>query len=126
MRIIVVIIAILTSSCLCFGQTDTYNYGDTVTMQGQVTLVSYEMPTGDRYDTYILKLDETINVEANEEWEGHSNVKEIHLNIMNWEIENYVNQKIKLEGILFHALTVHHRRDVCIKVNAFEAPKPLD
>jgi len=105
---------------MCFGQTNTFNYGDTITLKGKVQLITYEMPTGNLYETYILLLDEYIKVKPNEDWEGHSMVNEVHINIMNDKIEQYKDQRIKLSGVLFHALTIHHRRDVCIKLETIE------
>ncbi len=116
MRTILSIILILNQCVLCLGQTDTFNYGDTVSLQGKVVFVMYEMPTDELFETYVLRLDKKINLKPNDDWEGQSEVTDIHLNIMNNKIKQYQNQNVKVSGVLFHALTIHHRRDVCIKV----------
>lgn len=107
---------LITISLLGIYNNPTYEYGDTTTLQGKVMKVVYETNGGSSYSTYILRLNNSINVNSNDEWEGHNNVREIHLNIINNEIEMYNDQTIKVEGMIFHALTAHHKRDICMKV----------
>ena len=109
-------ISIILFTLFSFGQKGSLNYEESAVLEGKVTLLTYEMPTGDLHDTYILVLDKPINVAGSKDWDAYMNVKEVHLNILNNKIEEYKGQKIRVEGVLFHALTIHDRRDVCIKV----------
>jgi hypothetical protein len=103
-----------------FSTLMMYNYNENATLTGMVTEVKYEMPPGDWYTTYILILDNKINVNANDEWDAKSNVDEVYLNIMNDQIEQYKNKIVSVTGNLFGALNIHHRRAVCIKVDKIE------
>ena len=116
MRTIILFTICLISYAFVYGQENAFNYEDTITINGNVILVTYETPNGVLHETYILKPDKIITVKSNKDWEGYSKVKEIHLNIMNNKIEEYKDKKIKVTGQLFHAKTYHNIRDICIKV----------
>jgi len=120
MKVFILLVISFTLRFVAFGQGETFNYGDTVILRGKVLQVVYEIPTGDKFTTYILQLNNPVNIKTNDEWEGLANVNQIHLNIMNPKVERYHNEIITVRGYLFHGLTIHHIRDLCIKVDRIE------
>lgn len=104
-----------------FTRQGIYNYNEEVTLTGVVNEIEYDMPEGGTYLTYILKLDQGINVNANESWEAKSGVAEIQLNIQNHKVMRFKNKTISVKGELFGAINEHHIREVCIKVEEIDS-----
>ncbi|MFK8006632.1 MAG: DUF4431 domain-containing protein [Saprospiraceae bacterium] len=106
-----------------FSQVDTLEYGNQYELIGEVVIAKYEMPTGDFFETYILRIENPIFVNKNLEWESIPMTKEVHLNISNPEVVDFKGKIVKVRGTLFHSLTIHHRRDACIKVESININK---
>ena len=81
------------------------------------------MPSGEKFETFLLSLSEEISIKKNQEFQAESNVTEVHLNISTEKLEAFNGKNISVKGTLFHALTIHDRRPVCIKVDEFELVK---
>jgi len=100
-------------SQLIFSQGYAFEYDNEYELKGTVQLVKYQLHSEIWKEAYILKLDSNISIQGNDELKD---IEEIHINIVNSEIEKYEGQMVSVKGILFHALNIHHRRDVCIFV----------
>lgn len=117
------IIVFLLLPAFLYCEDVVLEYGDFVSLRGTVKMINYELPSGYKLTTFLLELDKSISVNSNDKWEGHSGVTEVHLNISNDKINEYSNKTIQVSGKIFHALTIHHRRDICIKVEKIELNK---
>ncbi|MFK7772344.1 MAG: DUF4431 domain-containing protein [Saprospiraceae bacterium] len=118
MKLISSIFFIIVFVNLSYAQIDTLQYGKQYQLFGIIEVIEYELPSGDIYETYILKLEEPISVKRNKEWEGILSTNEIHLNRLNSRVSSFDGKRARVEGILFHALTIHHLRDACLKVGS--------
>ena len=100
-----------------FTSQSPYNYHQEATLTGVASEIEYKTPSGDSYHTYILKLAQTININANNEWEAKQEVIEIQLSIPDHKMLRFKDKTVRVTGELFGAVNEHHRREVCLKVN---------
>ena len=115
-RIITITILLISTLNGIAQSNESLEYLKEYQFEGRLIKIKYLLPNGDSLETFILKIEEPISVKANKDWKELVNVKELHLNIGNSEIEVFENDEVKIQGVLFHALTYHHKRDACIKV----------